>query len=114
MHVDDRQYGWRDVRQRSWDVSLLEQKSFSRGGERAGVALGELAANIPMAGLVEAEAGDQPGRDQMGRGGPPGEDQLQRQQRLGRINLKHDTGEATLKFPLISPSFAAPLQRAAS
>ncbi len=31
-----------------------------------------------------------------------------------KLNLKHDTGEATLKCPHISPSFAAPLQRAAS
>ena len=31
-----------------------------------------------------------------------------------KLNLMHDTGEATLKFPHISPSFAAPLQRAAS
>lgn len=31
-----------------------------------------------------------------------------------KLNLKHDTGEPTLKFPHISPSFTAPLQRAAS
>lgn len=31
-----------------------------------------------------------------------------------KLNLKHEVGETKLRFPNVSPSFAPPLQRAAS